>query len=201
LREHRDPQLRQLATKVLGEATANLRQQVVENYRGALQLHGDAEAGKASYLQRCVSCHRLGSNGFALGPDLVTVKAGGKEKILGNILDPNREVTPNHIAFGIETKDDESYIGIISNETTSTITVLQAYGKSDVIARPNIKSMRGLGQSLMPEGLEQGLTPQDSLICSYTLRRRKRQSSPRRGRYARLAEPLKHIRGNCGVDG
>jgi putative membrane-bound dehydrogenase-like protein len=161
LRNHHDPQLRESAVRILGEATTSPRQQVVQAFQEALRLKGNADAGKTIYLQRCVSCHRLSGNGFALGPDLVTVKSGGKEKILGNILDPNREVAPNYIAFEIETKDGESYIGIISNETTSTITVLEAYSKSDVIARPNIKRMRSLGQSLMPAGLEQGLTAQD----------------------------------------
>jgi putative heme-binding domain-containing protein len=89
------------------------------------------------------------------------VKSAGKEKTLANILDPNREVAPHYIAFEIETKDGESTIGLIADETTSTITVAQAYGKREVIPRVQMKSMRSLSQSLMPEGLEQGLSPQD----------------------------------------
>jgi putative heme-binding domain-containing protein len=52
-------------------------------------------------------------------------------------------------------------VGIIANETTSNLTMRQAFGKETVIMRSEMKSRRGLGQSLMPEGLEQGLTPQD----------------------------------------
>jgi putative heme-binding domain-containing protein len=52
-------------------------------------------------------------------------------------------------------------LGIIANETTSSITVRQAYGKEDVVLRSNMQGMTSQGQSLMPEGLEQGLTPQD----------------------------------------
>ena len=146
---------------MLGADAAGKRQDVVNSYLPALQLTGDAQKGKAIYLERCVSCHRLGGNGFALGPDLVTVKNTGKEKMLGNILDPNREVAPQYIAFEIETKDGESAIGIIANETTTSLTVRQAYGKEQLILRPDIKAMRSLGQSLMPEGLEQGLSAQD----------------------------------------
>jgi putative heme-binding domain-containing protein len=39
--------------------------------------------------------------------------------------------------------------------------VRQPYGKEDVILRSNIKSMKSQKQSLMPEGLEAGLKPQD----------------------------------------
>ncbi|MGH7967937.1 MAG: DUF7133 domain-containing protein, partial [Limisphaerales bacterium] len=161
LRNHGNSEVRLHAEQVLGPVGADARQKVVEAFRPALQLTGDAVKGKQIYLERCSSCHRLEGQGFALGPDLVTVKQSGKEKLLGNILDPNREVAPQYIAFDIETKDDESYVGIIGNETTSTLTVMQAFGKKDVIQRTHLRSMRSLGQSLMPEGLETGLTAQD----------------------------------------
>ncbi|HVV74122.1 MAG TPA: HEAT repeat domain-containing protein [Verrucomicrobiae bacterium] len=161
LREHRDADVRRLAEQVLGPYGASSRQKVLESYQPALRLTGDAAKGTDIYLQRCSSCHRLEGQGFALGPDLVTVKQAGKEKMLGNILDPNREVAPQYIAFEIETKEDESYVGIIASETTSTLTVLQAFGKKDVIPRTHLKSMRSLGQSLMPEGLDAGLSAQD----------------------------------------
>jgi len=161
LRNHRTAVVRDLALRVLGDGASRSREKVVDSFKDALRLSGDAARGKDIYVQRCSSCHRLDGQGYALGPDLVTVKSAGKEKTLANILDPNREVAPNYIAFEIETKDGESEIGLVANETTSTITVGQAFGKKDVISRVNIKSMRSLGQSLMPEGLEQGLTSQD----------------------------------------
>lgn len=95
------------------------------------------------------------------GGILVSAKSNGKDKLLISVLDPSREVAPQYIAFNIETKDGESYVGIIANETTSSITVRQPYGKEDVILRSNIKSMKSQKQSLMPEGLEAGLQPQD----------------------------------------
>ena len=58
----------------------------------ALNLTGDAASGRKTYLERCVSCHRSSGEGFALGPDFVTVKATGKEKLLTNIIDPNGEI-------------------------------------------------------------------------------------------------------------
>jgi putative heme-binding domain-containing protein len=161
LQKHSHKEVHELAGKVLGAAIGKKRQQVIDAYQPALQLAGDAAKGKEVYLKLCVSCHRLGGNGFALGPDLVTVKNTGKEKMLVNILDPNREVAPNYLAFEVETKDGESSVGIIASETTSSLNLRQAFGKENVIMRSDMKSRRSLGQSLMPEGLEQGLTPQD----------------------------------------
>ncbi len=161
LRDHRDSRVKDLALKILGETDVNRRQEVIDAFRSALTLAGDAAKGREIYRQRCSSCHRLGGEGFAVGPDLVTVKNAGREKMLVNILDPNREIAAQYIAFQVDTKDGESLVGIITSETTSSLTVGQAYGKEDVIPRSTLKAMRSQSQSLMPEGLEQGLAPQD----------------------------------------
>jgi putative heme-binding domain-containing protein len=161
IRNHRDPAVRKLAVKVLGEYKTKSRQDVIDEYQPALSLKGDAAKGREIYLQRCSQCHRLGGAGYQVGPDLVTVKAEGKAKNLVNILDPNREVAPAYIAFTIETKNDESLVGVIADETTSSITVRQPFGKQDTIMRSKLKSMQSQGQSLMPEGIEQGLSQQD----------------------------------------
>lgn len=161
LTTYRDAEVRKLATKVLAAQPASSRQQVIDNFAPALTLKGDVAHGKKLYEERCISCHRSSGEGFALGPDMVTVKTTGKEKLLTNILDPNREVRPEFVAYVVETKDDESYIGLVVNETSSSVTVRQAYGKETVIPRANIAKMRSQGQSVMPEGLEDSLKPQD----------------------------------------
>jgi putative heme-binding domain-containing protein len=92
---------------------------------------------------------------------LATVKSNGKEKLLVNILDPNREVPPQYVSYDLETKDGDSFIGLIVNESSDSLTVRQAYGKEEVIPRRRIASMRSQSQSLMPEGLEAGLSEQD----------------------------------------
>ena len=42
-----------------------------------------------------------------------------------------------------------------------SVTMRQAYGREDVIPRASIAKMQSQGNSLMPEGLEAGLRPQD----------------------------------------
>ncbi len=160
LSNHGDQSLRQFALKVLGAKPASTRQQVIDEYLPALALQGDAASGKKIYEERCSSCHRASGEGFSLGPDLITVKTTGKEKMLVNLIDPNAEVRPEFVGYVVETKDDESLLGLVVNETGTSVTLRQAYGREDVILRANISSMKSQGQSIMPEGLEAGLTPQ-----------------------------------------
>src|SRR5262249_317737 len=80
LRQHSDPTLQQRAIKLIGAASDAKRDEVVRRFLPALELRGDVKRGKAVFQKLCQSCHRLGSDGFAVGPDLAGTRSGGKEK-------------------------------------------------------------------------------------------------------------------------
>lgn len=161
LMNHRDPDLRQRALRLLAGTVAGDREAVVEKFRPALALAGEAARGRKIFQERCASCHRLAGEGFALGPDLVSVRNAGKEKMLVNILDPSREVLPQYLAYEVETRDGESLMGVVVQETAAHVTLRQAYGRETVIPRAEIVSLRSRGKSLMADGLEEGLSAQD----------------------------------------
>jgi putative heme-binding domain-containing protein len=161
LRAHRDAQIREQALKLFGAPPLAKRDEVVKAFLPALQLRGNPANGKKIYLERCASCHRIGSQGNAVGPDLMTVKTAGKETLLVNIVDPNREVAPRYLNYAVETKSGESLSGLIASESPSAITLRGANGTETVVLRPQIARLQPSGQSLMPEGLETGLAPQD----------------------------------------
>jgi len=96
-----------------------------------------------------------------VGPDFTTVRNAGREKLLLNILDPSREVAPQYVAYLVETRDGQDVLGILAADTPASITVRQAYGKETIIQRSNIKRMTSQGKSLMPDGLETGMSVQD----------------------------------------
>ncbi len=160
LRNHGTAELRQRAIQFFANQPAGQRQAVIDALLPALQLQGDATRGKAIYVERCFSCHRLAGQGYALGPDLETVRSAGKEKTLLNILDPNREVAPNYVSYLVETKSDESWLGLIVNETPTSLTLRRANGEETVIPRATAAKVQSQGLSIMPEGLEEGLTAQ-----------------------------------------
>jgi putative membrane-bound dehydrogenase-like protein len=161
LRQQANPSLQLRAVKLIGAASKANRDEVVRRFRPALDLRGDAQRGQAVFQQRCRSCHRLGSEGFAVGPDLAGARSGGKEKLLINILDPNREVPPNYLGYVVESNEGESLTGLIVNETASSVTVRQPLGVEIAVSRSQIAKMQASKLSLMPEGLEEGLAHQD----------------------------------------
>jgi putative membrane-bound dehydrogenase-like protein len=161
LRRHREPKVRQRAATVLGHASVASRQAVYETFLPALQLKGDPAKGRAHFEARCAACHRLGDIGLDFGPSLAAASAGGREKLLTGILDPNRELLPQFTAYTLDTRAGETFTGLIRAETAAAVTLALPGGQERIISRAGIASLRSLGVSLMPEGLEAGLTPAD----------------------------------------
>ena len=161
LRSHSNDAIRKMTLELFGEPAAATRQEVVGAFFPALNLHGDPTHGKAVFVERCASCHRLGGEGFALGPDLVSVRTSGRESLLVNILDPNRQVAPSYLNYTVETRDGRTLSGLIANESATAITLRGPNGLENIVLRPNIDRLQTQGQSVMPEGLEAGMKMQD----------------------------------------
>ena len=130
------------------------RSAVVTRYEKALKLNGDPKRGAEIYTAACASCHRHGDKGFEVGPSMETFKTAGKDSIVANLFDPNREVAPQYQAYVFTLGAGEQLLGVIANETTTSVTVRMQFGVEKTFPRTNVQSMKALGKSLMPEGLE-----------------------------------------------
>jgi putative membrane-bound dehydrogenase-like protein len=162
LRRHPDAKLRQRAVALLASQTSADRQRVVDDYRPALALKGDAARGKALFKKTCATCHRLENEGVEVGPDLLSaLRNKSKEQLLSDILDPSREVDPRYINYLVTTKAGRTFSGMIAAETASSLTLRRAENAEDTILRSQIDEVQATPKSLMPEGLEMQLTKQE----------------------------------------
>jgi putative heme-binding domain-containing protein len=161
LRRHRDERVRARAAEWLGAAGILTREDVYKSYLPALRETGVASRGKPIFEARCATCHRHAGGGFEFGPDLAVAQSGGKEKLLSSLVDPNREVLPQFVAYAVETKEGENVVGFLERDTAAAVTLRQPGGIRKTIARASITSLKSQERSLMPEGLEAGLSPQE----------------------------------------
>jgi putative heme-binding domain-containing protein len=95
----------------------------------------------------------IGNLGNLVGPNLTGMGAHGPAELLGQIIDPNKEVDIAYVAISIETKDGEIYDGIITRENQAVVELRNAAGAKE-LSKADIKSRRNTGRSLMPEGFE-----------------------------------------------
>ena len=160
LAEHRDQQIRHLARRLTAESGPDDRKEVVAAYRDALLEQGNSERGKKVFAKVCSVCHRVDGTGHPLGPNLAAMQNRGRESILTNVLDPNREINPQYLNYVVFTEDGRSLTGMIVSETATSVTLQRADNANDTILRVDIEQLQSTGKSIMPEGLEKQVDPQ-----------------------------------------
>jgi putative heme-binding domain-containing protein len=158
-----DLSLRGRAQKILAveRPAARDRNEIIALYRPVIEREGDRNRGRAVFVKTCATCHQAEGQGVAVGPDLATVANRSGEDLLTHILDPNREVAANFVNYHVALRDGRVVSGIIVEESANAISLKRAEGALDVVVRNEIESIASTGISLMPEGLEKGLSPED----------------------------------------
>ncbi len=160
LMKHPKKNIANLAEKVFADSTSATRAAVVEKFKPALKLQGDAARGKTVFASVCISCHKLDGVGLELGPDLRSVAQHEAEKLLNSILDPSAIIEPGFMAYHCTLKNGEQLYGVIATETSASLTLKMAGNLTRSVLRSDVASLKSTNTSLMPEGLEAALTPQ-----------------------------------------
>lgn len=161
LLRHADAKIQDRARQLFGQDAPSPRKEVLTRYRAALGLAGDRQRGELTYKRECATCHRLGEQGHEVGPNLNTIRHRSADELLVDLLDPNRQVSPNYQEYIVTLADGRATTGIITAETATSITLRRPENVQETILRRNIDEITSTARSLMPEGLEQKLTPQD----------------------------------------
>ncbi|HIM30494.1 MAG TPA: c-type cytochrome, partial [Planctomycetes bacterium] len=121
------------------------------------------EAGEKLFFQPsgvgCFNCHRVGSRGANIGPDLSTIgDRTNAEHIIQSILSPNAVITEGYRQHTVETNSGDFY-GALLEETDYLLTLSQADGEKVRIAKKDIILHRTEAGSVMPS-YAQVLSPQ-----------------------------------------
>ena len=77
------------------------------------------------------------------------------------ILNPNRSVDPAYQQYVVKTRDGKSESGIIVLETPNSITLRKALMEQKRIFRRDIEEITVWPYSMMPERLQDKMTPQE----------------------------------------
>jgi putative membrane-bound dehydrogenase-like protein len=161
LLQHKNPAVREQAAKLLAGAVNPDRQKVIESYYSVLTLKGDPGRGKQVFVKNCATCHRFRDVGQQVGPDIASVGDKSPPSLLTAILDPNQAVEARYVSYLATMKNGLTFTGILSNETGASVTLIGTDGKPQTILRKDLEELTSTGKSLMPEGLEKEVQPQD----------------------------------------
>ena len=129
-----------------------------------LALSGRPEKGHAVATRAaCLTCHRIGDEGRAFGPDLSTIGVRlSREQLVESLLEPSKTVSPEFVARTFELNDGNAHLGFVVERNDRTIRVRTASGEITDLTAVDVRSETALPTSLMPAGLLAGLTAQEA---------------------------------------
>ena len=133
---------------------------MLQRYQAALKLKGDAKRGRAVFEKNCASCHRVGNVGTNVGPDVSDTRTKQPAGLLTDVLDPNRAIDNNFVRYQVRTKRGQVFTGIVTTETASSLTLVEAEKEPRVLLLKDVESVESSGVSFMPEGLEKDVSLQ-----------------------------------------
>jgi putative heme-binding domain-containing protein len=156
-----------VVAQALGQEAALPKPPGNEDYlKFALREEGDVDRGKALFMDEqrlaCSKCHSLDGQGSKAGPDLFA--AGdkfGRREIIDSVLSPSATIADSYNTTLLETKSGEGFSGILKQVTDEWIELMGADAHRIRVPTREIKERRISGISLMPEGLQTGLTREE----------------------------------------
>ena len=161
LLRHASTENQKRAARFFSDEEYSNRKQLVDDWLVKLPRSGDAARGREVFARLCAPCHQVGTLGSAVGPTLTAQGHRSVEDLVSNILDPNMALNPSFVSVQCETRDGEMHIGLLDSESASAVVLRQPQGTRLTLDRSQIVKMEFTGNSLMPEGLESSMTPQD----------------------------------------
>jgi putative heme-binding domain-containing protein len=135
-----------------------------EEYRKfALSHPGDAAQGKRLFNDlnklACAKCHAVDGKTASVGPDLSTV--GDKfapAELIDAVLNPSAQIAIGYSTTIVTTKNGDVIDGIIKDATDNQITLAGVDAAAHTIRTSDIAERRVSNVSMMPEGLQNGVT-------------------------------------------
>jgi putative heme-binding domain-containing protein len=129
----------------------------------ALAHPGDSRRGQKIFSDangvNCIRCHTINEQGGLIGPDLTGI--GMKQPrpyIIESVLYPSKVILDGYQQVFFYMKDDEDFAGIVRSETTDTVTLIDSLGQTNLLEKSKIDHRKISQISLMPEGLQTGLS-------------------------------------------
>ncbi|MEX0586407.1 MAG: c-type cytochrome, partial [Pirellulales bacterium] len=161
-----EPHIRELFLRFVPDARRPKTLGATVDVQALLKLNGDAGRGRALFFStgaQCKNCHRVGSEGSALGPDLTQIgKKYPKAQLLETILEPSKVIDAKYQAYQLLTAGGETHLGLLVERTEVAIVLRDAQDKLIRVPAADVAEFRPRAQSLMPDLMLKDLTAEQA---------------------------------------
>ncbi len=161
---HKDAELKKTLTAYWGiiRETPSNRGPIVAEMRELLKkTPGDPVKGMEVFKANCAKCHKIHGEGMEVGPDITRNGRSDFEQLLSNVFDPSLVIGAGYQLTVVTTKNDQVIEGIVVENSDQRVVLKKAGGELATLARGDVETIDVKPLSLMPEGLEKTIKPQE----------------------------------------
>jgi putative membrane-bound dehydrogenase-like protein len=138
------------------------REQIVADMRTLLtKQRGDPLAGWKVFKNVCAQCHKMYGEGVDVGPDITANGRSDFTQLLSNVFDPSLVIGAGYQATTVATTKGQILTGLVVEDNAQRVVLKTQGGKLETVPRGEVEMMSVSQVSLMPEGLEKQLRPQE----------------------------------------
>ena len=166
LKQQHSPELQELLEKIWPDTgrptTADMEKRIHELADWVRTGTGDPYSGRTLFQNTCGNCHRLFGQGASVGPDLTAYNRSDLETMLLAIVNPSAEIREGFENYSVEMKDDRSLSGFLVEQDSRTVVLRGIDNQNVTLPRSEIASIKPAGLSLMPDGLLDNFSKQQT---------------------------------------
>lgn len=137
-------------TAGLPPADAQLTKLLRTRATGYTKSKHDAAAGQKVYEKHCAACHQIAGKGAKVGPQLDGIGARGLDRLLEDVLDPNRNVDQTFRATNLTLKNGQTLTGLVLREEGEVIVLADNQGKEQRVEKSQVAEREVSPLSPMP---------------------------------------------------
>ncbi|MEZ6046740.1 MAG: c-type cytochrome [Planctomycetaceae bacterium] len=142
-------------TAGLPAITEEVAQLIETRIQEQIGYAGNVEAGQQLFKKHCAVCHKIGSEGALVGPQLDGIGGRGMERIIEDILDPNRNVDTMFRSTTIVTDEGKVLTGLVRREEGTNLILVDNKGKEFAVPLDEIDEQVTSKNSLMPANVSE----------------------------------------------
>ncbi|HWG47814.1 MAG TPA: PVC-type heme-binding CxxCH protein [Gemmataceae bacterium] len=164
LKKSNPPKLKErLAELTAGLPPAGKGMQDLLNRRRAsfTKAKKDVAAGVQVFTKNCANCHQVGGQGAKIGPQLDGVGVRGIDRLLEDILDPNRNVDQAFRLTTLNLKKGQVVPGLLLKEEGAVLVLADAQGKEVRVPKDAVEERSTSQISPMPANLAEQIPEAD----------------------------------------
>jgi putative heme-binding domain-containing protein len=145
-------------TEGLPPVEERLQKSIQSRSAGFATAAADRDRGAKIFEKHCAICHTIVGRGAKIGPQLDGIGVRGLDRILEDVLDPNRNVDQAFRASIIALKNGRVLTGLVLNDEGDLVTLADAQGQQSQTPKADIEERTTSRISPMPANVMDLLT-------------------------------------------